>query len=58
MQVVSVSEGQPIWLDICFCANCKRSEFVPSYIEGKPYFCPLWNEWRKGNDYCSDGKEE
>ncbi|MBQ0159330.1 MAG: hypothetical protein KBT28_01725 [Bacteroidales bacterium] len=56
--MISTDEGQPIWLDVCFCKNCKRSKHWAHNLEGKPYFCLLWNEWMCANDYCSKGKED
>lgn len=56
--MISTEDGQPIWLDVTFCHDCKRSHYDPSRNKDIPYFCPLWNEWMHADDYCSKGKED
>lgn len=57
-KMISTEEGQPIWVDLTFCHECKRSHYDPSINKNIPYFCPVWNEWMHANDYCSKGKED
>lgn len=57
-KMMSTEDGQAIWLDVCFCQDCEQSQYNPSGSKEQPYFCPLWNEWMKSNDFCSKGKEE
>lgn len=56
--MISTEDGQPIWLDVTFCHDCKRSLYNPNWNKDIPYYCPLWNEWMHPDDYCSKGKED
>lgn len=56
--MISTEDGQPIWLDVTFCHDCKRSLHNPNWNKDLPYYCPLWNEWMHPDDYCSKGKED
>lgn len=54
-QCVSIDEGKPIWVDVTFCSGCNKSDFKPEVNKHAPWFCPLWNEYMKGDDFCSKG---
>ena len=56
--MISVEDGQPIWIDVTFCHDCIHSVFDPTYNKDQPCLCLLWHEWMHTNDFCSYGKED
>lgn len=54
-ECVSVEEGRPVWVKVKFCKECKRPRYEPQTCKTAPWYCPLWNEYMRDNDYCSKG---